>query len=329
MINTGQNIIDNGQYEEPPVVSPEVNNKLNYVEAQKAPTYNGNGGTVDVYINYAATSGVSRAENQATVMDPIDGSQLAPGVMLPTWKAFQSYTNTTIKDATDYSKSSDALVWTAVTTNNFKSETRNSNIDLIYNTTSNFSDNTDKFLALDSFIENGKMPNFKEYLDKNPDVKKMIEKSGKIYFTPYFDGQDDIERMFVMDTALTQEVLDATDGWDTTTTNGGSKPSANVVQGGFYKPFMDENYNYASDTKVKILYKNEVKEATVIKTTNIIKQQNDILNNGCTGKQLAEQFINYIKTAYKNFFDAGYYKNPSDLFISESAAYNRPNTAVR
>ena len=294
----------------------------NYVEAPEAPTYDGVGGEVDIYINYAATSGVSRAENQATVNDPITNEQIAPGVMLPTWKAFQSYTNTTIKDATDYSKSSDALVWTAVTTNNFKSETRNSNIDLIYNTTSNFSDNTDKFLALNSFIEDGKMPNFKEYLDKNPDVKKMIEKSGKIYFTPYFDGQDDIERMFVMDTALTQEVLDAADGWDTTTTNGGANPSSNVVQGAFYKPFMDENYNYASDTTVKVLYKNEAKDVTVVKTTNIIKQQNEILNNGCTGKQLAEQFINYIKTAYKNFFDAGYYKNPSDLFISESAAYN-------
>ncbi len=294
----------------------------NYVEAPEAPTYDGVGGEVDIYINYAATSGVSRAENQATVNDPITNEQIAPGVMLPTWKAFQSYTNTTIKDATDYSKSSDALVWTAVTTNNFKSETRNSNIDLIYNTTSNFSDNTDKFLALNSFIEDGKMPNFKEYLDKNPDVKKMIEKSGKIYFTPYFDGQDDIERMFVMDTALTQEVLDAADGWDTTTTNGGANPSSNVVQGAFYKPFMDDNYNYASDTTVKVLYKNEAKNVTVVKTTNIIKQQNEILNNGCTGKQLAEQFINYIKTAYKNFFDAGYYKNPSDLFISESAAYN-------
>ncbi len=294
----------------------------NYVEAPEAPTYDGVGGEVDIYINYAATSGVSRAENQATVNDPITNEQIAPGVMLPTWKAFQSYTNTTIKDATDYSKSSDALVWTAVTTNNFKSETRNSNIDLIYNTTSNFSDNTDKFLALNSFIEDGKMPNFKEYLDKNPDVKKMIEKSGKIYFTPYFDGQDDIERMFVMDTALTQEVLDAADGWDTTTTNGGANPSSNVVQGAFYKPFMDDNYNYASNTTVKVLYKNEAKDVTVVKTTNIIKQQNEILNNGCTGKQLAEQFINYIKTAYKNFFDAGYYKNPSDLFISESAAYN-------
>ncbi len=295
----------------------------NYVEAPAAPTYSGDAGTVDVYINYAATSGVSRAENQTTVNDPITNEQIAPGVMLPTWRAFQSYTNTTIREATNYSNSKDNDVWTAVSGNNFKSDLNsNENIDLFYNTTSNFGSNTDKLIALDDYINNGKMPNFKAYLDKNPDVKKMLTKSGKIYYTPYFDGQDDIERMFIMDTALTTKVLDSTSGWDTTTTNGGANPSANVVQGGFYQPFTNADYNYAEDTKVKVLFQGKAYEVTVFKTKNIIKQQNELLAKGCTGEALAKQFIDYIKEAYKDLFDNGYYQNPSDLFISDSAAYN-------
>ncbi|MBR3617383.1 MAG: hypothetical protein IKN46_01770 [Acholeplasmatales bacterium] len=295
----------------------------NYVEAPKAPTYAGDGGEVDVYINYAATSGVSRAEGQATVSDPITNGQLAPGVMLPTWKAFQSYTNTTIIDATTYANSKDDDVWKAVKADNFKSETDSSRtIDIIYNTTKNFGATTDKLLALDDYIANGKMPNFKAYLDKNPDVKKMLQKSGKIYYTPYFDGQDDIERMFIMDTALTKKVLDSTSGWDTTTTNGGANPSANVVQGGFYQPFTNADYNYTEDTKVSVLFENQVKTVTVFKTKNIIKQQNELLAKGCTGQELAQQFIEYINDAYEDLFKNGYYKNPSDLFISDSAAYN-------
>ena len=303
--------------------SNDVRLKYSYVEAPAAPTYTGDGGEVDVYINYAGTSGVARATGQATVSDPVTNGQLAPGVMLPTWKAFQSYTNTTIKDATNYSSTTDGNVWSAVTQGNFKSETDSSrNIDVVYNTTSNFNGATDKLLALDEFINNGKMPNFKAYLDKNPDVKKMITKGGKIYYTPYFDGQDDIERSFIMDTTVASKVLDASSGWDTTTTNGGSNPSPNVVQGGFYQPFMNAEYNYADSVKVKVLRNNAAVEVTINKTTNIIKQQNELLTKGCTGQELAQQFISYIKEAYKDLFDKGYYTVPSDLFVSESAAYN-------
>lgn len=293
----------------------------NYVVAPDAPTYSGDGGEVDVHINYSGTSGVTR--KTGNVSDPIDNSQIGPGVLLPTWRAFASYTNTTIKEATDYSKGADSTSWENINTNTFHSEKDSSRlIDIVYNKTATFGDNTDKLLALDEYINNGSMPNFKAYLDKNPDVKKMITKSGHIYYTPYFDGQDDIERMFIMDTALTRKVLDSTSGWDTTTTNGGANPSGNVVQGGFYKPFMNAEFNYEKDTKVKVLFENTVKEVTIFKTDNIIKQQNELLAKGCTGQELAQQFIAYFNVAYKDLVDNGYYQKPSDLFISDSAAYN-------
>ena len=244
--------------------------------------------------------------------------------MLPTWKAFQSYTNTTIVDATTYSHRTDNNVWASVTNENFKSETDSDRtIDIIYNSVTNFKTGTGKLLALDDYIKDGKMPYFKAYLDKNPNVKKMITQAdGKIYYTPYFDSQDSVEKTFMMDTALTKKVLDSASGWDTTTTNGGSNPSSNVVQGGYYQPFIDANFNYADDTKVKVLVNREVKEVTIKKTENIIKQQNQLLSVGCTGQELAQQFIEYINTAYKDLFDKEYYKNPSDLFVSSAAAYN-------
>ena len=294
----------------------------NYVEAPAAPTYEGDGGQVDVHINYSGTSGVTR--KTGNVNDPIDNSQIGPGVLLPTWRAFASYTNTTIREATDYSKSSDSASWQNITTNTFHSETNSSElIDIVYNKTATFGSNTNMLLALDTYIENGKMPNFKAYLDKNPDVEKMITKSGHIYYTPYFDGQDDIERMFIMDTSITKKVLDSTSGWDVNTTNGGANPSANVVQGGFYQPFINAEFNYPDkETKVKVLFENTVKEVTIFQTTNIIKQQNELLASGCTGQQLAKQFIDYFNVAYKDLVDNGYYEKPSDLFVSDSATYN-------
>ena len=213
------------------------NGTYNYVEAPAAPSYATNGGEVDVYLNYNGTSGVHRAETLPTIIDPITGTQITSNTMLPTWKAFQSYTNTTIVDATTYTLSRDNDVWASVTNKNFQSETDNARtIDIIYNSVTNFKNKTDKLLALDDYIKDGKMPYFKAYLDKNPEVKKMITHAGKIYYTPYFDSQDSVEKMFMMDTALTKKVLDSASGWDTTTTNGGSNPSTNVVQGGYYQP---------------------------------------------------------------------------------------------
>jgi len=316
-----------------------VRMQYSYVEAPSAPTYSTDAGEVDILLNYAGTSGVSRAANAGSVNDPISGEQLSPGALLPTWKAFQSYTRTTIKDAANYGQTTDKLTWGAVATSgDFKNQNDNSrHVDLFYGATGDngFKNNWSYLTDLTPYIntENpseSKMPYFSAFLKANPEIEKMITKSGKIYYTPYFDGIDDIERMFIMDTNITEKVLNSASGWDTTTTNGGANPAPNVVQGGFYQPFMDTNNNYKDpETTVTVLLDNQTYDLKVIQTENIIKQQNALLEKGCTGKELAEQFISYIRTAYANFFDVSknsagkvFYKNPADLFISQSAAYN-------
>ncbi len=308
------------------------NESRHFVEAPSVPVYDSNGGEVDILLNYSGTTGVTRKESMGAIRDPITGQVISGNTLLPTWKWFQDVTGTTIKNATTYTQTSDRNQWNASATNyKIMSETDSSRyVDLFYGATTNngFARDWSYLRPLDSYINVDKpsasqMPYFSQFLKDNPIIQKMITINGHIYYTPYFDGMDDVERMFMMDTSLTKKVLDSTSGWDTRTVNGGSAPSVNVVKGGFYQPFMDDNFNYSDvETTVNILYKGNTYREVIKRTTNIIKQQNQLLAVGCTGQQLAEQFISYIREAYSNFFTNGYYRNPSDLFVSESAAYN-------
>lgn len=293
-------------------------------------------GTLDILLNYSGTGGISRAAGQGSTNDAITGAQITEGTLLPTWKAFASYTKTALRDASSYAQKKDDEVWKAVAGGDeIKSQTNSSEyVDLIYNSTKNLNGNPDKLYALNDYLGLdaegnpvvGKeivMPNFRKWLDENPTMARSIRRSGKYYYTPYFDGYNDIERMFVMDTAMVTKVLDSTSGWDTTTTNGGANPSANVVKGGFYTPFIDATNNYPTAQEVDVLKADgTVGQATIAVTDNIIAQQNALLANGCTGQQLAEQLIAYIKLAYADFFTKGFFENPSDLYISNAASYN-------
>ena len=293
-------------------------------------------GTLDILLNYSGTGGISRAAGQGSTNDAITGAQITEGTLLPTWKAFASYTKTALRDASTYAQTSDNNVWDAVASGDeIKSQTNSSEyVDLLYNSTANFNNNVSKLQSLNSYLgldAEGNavagaevlMPNFRKWLDENPTMAKAIKRSGNYYYTPYFDGYNDIERMFVMDTAMVTKVLDSTSGWDTGTTNGGSNPSGNVVQGGFYTPFVDATNNYPTAQTVDVLKADgTVGEATIAVTDNIIAQQNALLANGCTGQQLAQQLIEYINTAYADFFTKGFFENPSDLYISNAAAYN-------
>ncbi|MCR5113425.1 MAG: hypothetical protein K6A63_05765 [Acholeplasmatales bacterium] len=292
-----------------------------YTAAPNAPTYTSDAGEVDVLLNYSGTAGVTRVSSEA-FQDPITGETITQGTLLPTWKAFASYTKTTIVEASSYAQSSDSAVWQDVTTNKFVNQNDSSRkVDLLYNATSNFKSNSSSLVNLSNYL--GQMPNFSAWLAKNPTMARAITIDGGIYYTPYFDGYNDVERMFIMDTSMVKLVLDSTEGWDTTTTNGGTAPSSNVLQGGFYQPFVNADYNYPdATTKVPVLVNGESVEATINQTENIIKKQNALLATGCTGKELAEQLIDYITTAHSLSFVKGYYTNPSDLYISSAAAYN-------
>ena len=181
------------------------------------------------------------------------------------------------------------------------------------------------------YINSGKMPNFARFLQDNNYIEQMISvnygtEEQAIYYTPYFDGYNAIERMLIMDTNMTKAVMDADSFADFDSTTNGASAASNVLQASKYQPFMDANYNYPEGQNLTIevsdVTADENPTITIVRTENIIKQQNQLLASGCTGRQLAEQFHSYIMTAFADGFTKGIYENPSDVFVSEAAAYN-------
>ena len=278
-------------------------------------------GRLDVHINYSGKQGISLVKG--TFNNTVEGVNYVEGDLLPTWEAFAELINADIKDASAYSASNDKDTYSIVKTSGYKSEKDATQlIDLYYTTTAYINEMGAAGEAVNLLEHIEKMPNFKAWLEANPTMMNTIMNGSAIYYTPYFDGYQDIERMFVMDTELAETVLDVTEGFDTETTNGGSAASANVVQKGVYQPYVNADYNYAEAQTVKILDGSTVKNITIAKTTNIIKQQNELLAQGCTGKQLAEQLQAYLKEAFAAPLADGTYKNLSEIYVSEKAAYN-------
>lgn len=280
---------------------------------------------LDICLNYSGSEGITLRGN--SVFNPVENTNYSQGDLLPTWKAFAANLNTTIRDASSYSAKKDDEVYNAVDTANYVSQTDSSQkIDLFYNTTANIEamGKKDKAVDLLQYVNQGKMPAFKAWLDANPTMAKAITKGGKIYYTPYFDGYQDVERMFVMDTNVTKAVLDATDFTDFDDIKSGKGGADNTLKEAKYTPYMDDEYNYrAKTTTVPCLDGDKVVNIDIKQTKNIILLQNELLANGCTGKQLAEQFRTYLNAAFGDYIGTGkLFENYSDIFVSESAAYN-------
>jgi putative aldouronate transport system substrate-binding protein len=280
-------------------------------------------GEVNVYINYKGQAGVTLRDANG-YYNKVEQKNYAKGDLLPVWEQLQKKVGVTIKEATEYGKSSDNDVYKQVDPAGYKSEVDSSKmIDLFYNATSNIEKMgaANKAVDLLQYVNDGTMPNFKKFLESNPTMKKALTKGGKIYYTPYFDGYNNIERMFVVDTDLVKKVLDNDDQTKDTAKNQGN--SATGVAKVEFQPFMDDNNNYAADTKVKVSKDAALQEITIKKTTNIIKQQNASMTAGASGADLRKQLKDYLQAAFGEYVGEGkLYKNYSDIYISESAAYN-------
>ena len=289
---------------------------------------------LDIHLNYSGKQGISLRDE--TFNNKVENANYVKGDLLPTWKAYAEKMGVTIRDAATYGQGSDNDTYSAIQTANYMSETSAVQfIDLFYNNTGNIekAGGLGQVVDLKPYIAAGKMPNFKKFLDANPTIEKTITKSGKIYYTPYFDGYQAIERMFVWDTNMVKKILDvANDGdqdKDTATTQGTDNENnvgiGKPKDGEFFEPFVGTaTYNYEADKEVPVSVAGAKKNLTVKKTTNIIAEQNKLLANGTSGAVLRKQLRDYLKVAYANGLsgDGKIYENLSDIFVSESAAYN-------
>ncbi|MDR1736841.1 MAG: hypothetical protein LBR85_08265, partial [Oscillospiraceae bacterium] len=162
-------------------------------------------------------------------------------------------------------------------------------------------------LEMNAFIDFGMyldlMPNFKAFLQNN-DVARLSLTSGDggIYCAPYFDGFDDIERMFIFRADWVRRLLDEDAAFDT-----------DREVDTYYKPYIDAPYDFT----VQAVTADGGGIQTVRKhaSENIITTQNNLeVKNGET-----------LTTALRGHIDAVYgdtYKNRSDLFIGQDAAYD-------
>lgn len=293
--------------------------------------YTTSGGDLDIHINYNGESGISYLSTEAFV-NPVDGLTYKKGDILPTWKALAAKTKTNVRDASSYAHSDTRDIYTAISTNGYKSETDSSQyIDLLYTTTSNLKDGY--FIDLLSEDATGTpyidyMPNFKKWWNENEVLQQeLMNNAGQLYYTPYAEGLNTVERTFVMDTQFVEMVLDVKNAnYDIERVNGGLNPAPNVVQSGSYTPYINPVFNYPDkETVVSVLVGNEVKQLKIKQTKNIIVQQNELLNRpqGCTGRELAGQFIAYLNAAFGHEVGENkIYSKLSEIFTSASAAYN-------
>ena len=276
---------------------------------------------LDIAVNYSGKQGITL--RAASFKNLVENVNYVQGDLLPTWKEFAKKLDTEIRDASAYSASSDKEYYTKIDASNYVSETDPSQkIDLFYNATSNINTMGQAGKAVNLLDHLDKMPNFKKFLEDNPSIKAAMMKGNAIYYTPYFDGYNAIERMFVMDTNMVKAVLDGES--KDTKLKSGTGAAANTLQAAKYTPFMNPDYNYPdATTKVKVSKDAKTTEITIKQTTNIIKQQNASLAAGATGKELADQFKAYLDAAFEGQIGKGKtFENYSDIFVSESAAYN-------
>lgn len=329
LASCGSQVVKDGSYKKSSTESYDLVDyvsDLNYAELTDK--------DVDIYINYEGESGITF--RGTSWFNTVDGKTYTQGSLLPTWSRIADLTKTNIHEACGYTATSTDNAYVSIATAGYKSEVdATRNIDLFYNSTDNLTKagNSGTLVDLYDYIypkkkqttkETSLMPNLWQYLRDNPSIEEAITSGGHIYYTPYLDGLDEVQNTFIIDTEMVVKVL--ADGvGDTETINGGTNPSKNVLQTGAYTPFIKDD-----EQKFDITWGDWKREqSTVYVKTNIIDQQNELLQRpeGCTGKELADQLREYIKTKYKNLVEAleggtPAYSSLADLYISEKAAYN-------
>lgn len=277
-------------------------------------------GNLNIYLNYNGSNGISYIKSEA-YPNRIDNVTYTNGTLLPTWREFAEKLQLNIVDVAEYTTNNDNKTYDAVVAKNYTGA-NGAAIDLFYNSVGNIKKMASAGTVLDlmPYLKAGKMQNFARYLSENPEVLDMCavyDKNGQphIYYTPYFDGYQQIERMFIMDTEMVERLLDAANVGDSTAAVAEGK-----LSGAYYQPYMDSNNNYpAAETYVKALDASDsIVEVKVVQTTNIIKQQNELLASATTtGKDLVAQLQAYLKTAYPS-----YSGKLSEIYTGSKAVYN-------
>ena len=273
---------------------------------------NGNGKNVNVGVNYISGGyhyGVTFQET--TPEKNLDGQDMTKGTKLPYWQAIESELNLTVTDTADYDQTSIGNEWQKYIDDGAFNYA-GANIDLIMadGTKSVTAANKGMLMSVSDLVDQGKLPNFANWVSTHQSVWNSMKASdGKVYYTPYFDGFDNIEKMFLMDRAKVEALLDAENPtYDT---------AAAITT--HYAPQVAS----MDAEKIDTLVNGKKKTITVsfAANNNIIARQNALATkNGAT---LTQELKAYLNDVYGDYIGEGKpFAKLSDIFLSEGAVYN-------
>lgn len=286
-------------------------------------------GSLDVYINYQGTAGISLINN--TWHDPIGGITYTSGNLLPTWKevAKNIGDGITIRDASRYTNETNSGTYDQLFINNFKSDTNsNQNIDILFNDLDIINNMGHQNLAIDLNQYLDYMPNLKKYLKSDNTLTKYITKGGSIFGISYMKSLNNVSNTFIMDTEMVLKIFNDSLTFDSSVQGvGASENGLQYNVDNHYTSFIDASNNAngynlkTEDLTVSISKNGKLITKKLGQTKNIIEAQNELLEKGTTGKELRDQFVEYMNAVYGSLVSDGTYTSLADAFISESSCY--------
>lgn len=256
---------------------------------------------LSIKISYAAgNKSRTISYNQESPLTLPDGTVVIAGMLKPAWTQLQTVLNCDITDVTLQDQKAREMIDTASTTNFAEANLFGGNSiaeDLMYYGTEG------KFVNLVEMMNQGYMPNLRQYLLNNPDVLSSITAyDGNVYYAPYIAELDTFARVFNVRQSWVTDLLDVS----------GAPYDTGVSLSAYYEGFYVGDNIRAGENGGTVTPKDGV---YITKKTgqSVIELQNALpIKNG---KTLTETLVRYIQENYD-------YDKPSELYLGEKAAYD-------
>ncbi|MCL2443574.1 MAG: hypothetical protein FWD13_08965 [Treponema sp.] len=236
-----------------------------------------------IKINYVAENRFFRYTDSTPLIMP-DGAIIKSGDLKPFWQWVEKTLGIELDDVTTQARSNEIIqTQSAIGFKDANIYGGNSTAeDLMNYGTQGY------FLELGQFIDNGYLPNFKEYLDKNGSIREMITAyDGGIYFIPYIAEIGYFARAFMCRQSWVRVLLD-----------GELNPERETAS-------------------LRTSYPGYWHGRNARHNSNVIALQNMAANNGVLNFITArDTLINYIKETYPNL------DKPSQLYLGSNAQFD-------
>ena len=259
----------------------------------------GGSDNVEIKFNLAyGNNNQTMTYNQSTPLELPDGTTVSAGQLKPMWQKLEKDVNATFKDVTIQDQKATEMMKTAAA-NGFKDAVIYGGNSIATTLMSYGAEG--RFVNLTELMNDGKLPNLKNYLDNNPMIKSSITAyDGNIYHVPYIAEVGQFARGYTMRKTWVTKLLDVADvNYDTSTV-------ISKAYEGFWKGDLARTGSNGGTVTPKT-------GVDVTKKTdeNIIVLMNQTSMNGA---ELAKCLKDYIKRNYD-------YTNPSELYLGAKAAY--------